>query len=94
MLERYDNTNRVVILVVVTSIVIMLVIGIWGVRGIIHRYQYNLDNPPSESYIEEDLESELCTLDVRVVDLEQDDNILLVRVAANKLIFRAKYKVA
>lgn len=89
----YDVGNRVAIIVAVTFIVIALGEGIWGVGGLIQDYQYNLDNPPSENYIEEDLEYSLVTLDVRVVEMEQDDNILLVRVAANGLIFRAEYKI-
>lgn len=85
--------NRIVITVVVVLLIIVYGVGVWGISCIRQDYQYNLDNPPSESYIEEDLEYSLITLDVRVVEMEQDDNILLVRVAANGLIFRAEYKI-
>ena len=52
-----------------------------------------IDNPPSENFIEEELEWELATLDVVPTDTEQDEDVLIAKVWANGGIFRAEYRI-
>lgn len=80
---------------------------IWGIVAIIvivaevigcimfsnAQYQKAEENPPSEFDIEEELEAHLASTDVIIIDSEQDDGLLLVKVWANGGIHLATYKI-
>lgn len=55
--------------------------------------QEAIDTPPSQNFIEEDLEFELATRDVVLIDTEQDEDVLIAKVWANGGIFRAEYRL-
>lgn len=56
--------------------------------------QEAIDTPPSQNLIEEHLERELATLDVVLIDTEQDEDVFVAKVWANGGIFRAEYRLA
>lgn len=65
----------------------------WFDNVLTSQYQKVEDNPPSEYDIEEELETHLASTDVIIIESEQDDNVLLVKVWANGGIHLATYKI-
>lgn len=88
----YDVGNRVAIIVAVTFIVVAIGVGIWGMAHIMQDFQDNLDNPPSNRWLEDDLSKELVS-DVRVIGTARKDNQLKVRCVADGVVYVATYEV-
>lgn len=84
--EKMLNTLTIVIGV----ILIITMIVIFSIQAF-QRRDYLIDNPPSYSFVEEDLEEDLCTLDVRVLEDEQDGDVVLYKVWANNAVWKVTY---
>lgn len=79
------------VLVAVIILFVALVVY-WGIDSV-KDYKDLIDNPPTKSWIEEDLEDDLLTLDVRVIDAEQyPDNIYTALVWANNSLWKVVYR--
>lgn len=88
----YDVGNRVAIIVAVTFIVVAIGVGIWGWTHLMQDFRHNLDNPPSNNWLENDLSKELVC-NVRVLDTAQKGNQLKVRCVAGGIVYLATYEV-
>lgn len=77
---------------IVAIIVIVAVAIVWKMFSNA-QYQKAEENLPSEFDIEEELEAHLASTDVIIIDSEQDDGLLLVKVWANGGIHLATYKI-
>lgn len=75
------------------AIVVIGAVAIGWIMFSTSQYQKVEDNPPSEYDIEEELETHLASTDVIIIESEQDDNVLLVKVWANGGIHLAIYKI-
>lgn len=94
MKEKWENSFGNILFIVVLCIIVVVVTCLcwWGINNIYNKKkQEAIDTPPSQSFIEEDLEWELATLDVVLIDAEQDEDVLIAKVWANGGIFRAEY---
>lgn len=76
--------------VVIGEILIIAIIVIFSITAF-QRRDYLIDNPPSYSFVEENLEEDLCTLDVRVLENEQDGDVVLYKVWANNAVWKVTY---
>ena len=85
-----DNIWFIIVLCII--VVVVFCLCCWGIDDIYSKKkQEAIDTPPSQNFIEEDLEKELATLDVVLIDTEQDEDVLIAKVWANGGIFRAEY---
>lgn len=79
------------VLIAVIILFVALVVY-WGIDSV-KDYEDLMDNPPTNSWIEEDLEDDLLTLDVRVIGTEQSpDNIYNALVWANNSLWKVVYR--
>ena len=77
----------------IVAIIIIVAVAIGWIMFSTAQYQKAEENPPSEFDIEEELEAHLASTDVIIIDSEQDDGLLLVKVWANGGIHLATYKI-
>lgn len=77
----------------IVAIIVIVAVAIGWIMFSTAQYQKVEENPPSEFDIEEELEAHLASTDVIIIDSEQDDGLLLVRVWANGGIHLATYKI-
>lgn len=85
--------NKQEIICGIVTIIVVVAVAIGWIMFSITQYQKVEDNPPSEYEIEEELEFHLGTTDVIIIDSEQNDGLLLVKVWANGGIHLATYKI-
>lgn len=78
-------------LVVVIGILLIIVVFVVFFITAIQRRNNLVNNIPSYSFVEEDLEADFCTLDVRVLESEQNDEIVVYKVWANNAIWKVTY---
>lgn len=96
MKEKWENSFVSIWFIVVLCIIVVVVscLSWWGIDNIYSKKkQEAIDTPPSEFDIEEELEAHLASTDVIIIDSEQDDGLLLVKVWANGGIHLATYKI-
>lgn len=96
MKEKWQRFCGSIWLIVVLCIIEVVVSCLcwWGIDDIYSKKkQEAIDTPPSQNFIEEDLEWELATLDVVLIDTEQDEDVFVAKVWANGGIFRAEYRL-
>lgn len=94
MKEKWENSFGSILFIVVLCIIVVVVTCLcwWGRDNVYSKKkQEAIDTPPSENFIEEELEWELATLDVVLIDTEQDEELFVAKVWANGGIFRAEY---
>lgn len=94
MKEKWENSFGSILFIVVLCIIVVVVncLSWWGIDNIYSKKkQEAIDTPPSENFIEEELEWELATMDVVLIDAEQDEDVFVAKVWANGGIFRAEY---
>ena len=73
---------------------IVFALSSWGIDNVYSKEKQKvIDTPPSEYDIEEELEYHLASTDVIIIDTEQDEDVLIVKVWANGGIFRAEYRI-
>lgn len=77
----------------IVAIIVIVAVAIGWIIFSTAQYQKAEENPPSEFDIEEELEAHLASTDVIIIDSEQDDCLLLVKVWANGGIHLATYKI-
>lgn len=97
MKEKRENFFGSVWFNVVLCIIVVVVycLSSWGIDDIYSKKrQEAIDTPPSQNIIKEDLERELATLDVVLIDTEQDEDVFVAKDWANGGIFRAEYRLA
>lgn len=97
MKEKWENFCGSIWCYIVIYVIGAVVSGLcwWGISDIYSKKrQEAIDTPPSQNLIEEDLEWELATLDVVLIDTEQDEDVFVANVWANGGIFRAEYRLA
>lgn len=97
MKEKLENFSDSVWFIVVLCIIVVVVNCLcwWGTDDIYSKKrQEAIDTPPSQNLIEQDLEWELATLDVVLIDTEQDEDVFVAKVWATGGIFRAVYRLA
>lgn len=76
---RLKNVIFILLLIVLVAIFIFLIVML--VKLDIKRYDEACSNPPSEVWIEEDLEMVFLTTQVNVLEIEnQSDGVLIVKV--------------
>lgn len=85
------NKQEIICSIVAIIVIVAVAIG-WAMFSIL-QYQKVEDNPPSEYDIEEELEANLASTDVVIIESEQNDGVLLVKVWANGGIHLATYKI-
>ena len=79
----------VLIALIILFVALVVYWGIDSVKG----YKDLINNPPTNSWIEEDLEDDLLTLAVRVIDAEHyPDNIYTALVWANNSLWKVVYR--
>ena len=91
MTNKVKREKMLKALVIVISIILAITMIVLFSIQTMQRRKYLLDNPPSYSFIEEDLEVDLCTLDVRVLEDEQNDDVVLYKVWANNAVWKVTY---
>lgn len=94
MKEKWENSFGSIWFIVVLCIIVVVVtcLSWWGIDNVYSKKkQEAIDTPPSENFIEEELKWELATLDVVLIDTEQDEELFVAKVWANGGIFRAEY---
>lgn len=80
--------------VLVAIALLFFALFLLGIDNVYNKEKQKVINtPPSEYYIEEELEYHLASSDVIIIDSEQNDGLLLVKVWANGCIFRAEYRI-
>nr|DAG78415.1 MAG TPA: hypothetical protein [Caudoviricetes sp.] len=90
--QEFCGSNWHFVLMAITLIVFALFS--WGMYNVYNKEKQKvIDTPPSDSLIKEDLERELVTLDVVLIDTEQDEDVFIAKVWANGGIFRAEYRI-
>ena len=77
----------------IVAIIVIVAVAIGWIMFSNAQYQKAEEKPPSEFDIEEELEAHLASTDVIIIDSEQDDGLLLVKVWANGGIHLATYKI-
>ena len=77
----------------IVAIIVIVAVAIGWIMFSNAQYQKSEEKPPSEFDIEEELEAHLASTDVIIIDSEQDDGLLLVKVWANGGIHLATYKI-
>lgn len=96
MKEKWQRFCDSIWFIVVLCIIVVVVTCLcwWGIDNVYSKKkQEAIDTPPSENFIEEELEWELATLDVVLIDTEQDEDLFVAKVWANGGIFRAEYRL-
>lgn len=96
MKEKWQRFCGSIWFIVVLCIIEVVVYCLccWGIDDIYSKKkQEAIDTPPSQNLIEEDLERELATLDVVLIDTEQAEDVFVAKVWANGGIFRAEYRI-
>lgn len=77
----------------IVAIIVIVAVAIGFIMFLNAQYRKTEENIPSELDIEEELEAHLASTDVIIIDIEQDDGLLLVKVWANGGIHLATYKI-
>lgn len=92
-MEKEIKKNKIFWAVFVALIILIVAFAVyWGIDRV-KDYKDLINNPPTNSWIEEDLEDDLVTLDVRVIDTEQfPDDIYTALVWANNSLWKVVYR--
>lgn len=91
MTNKVKREKMMKALVIVISLILAITMIVLFSIQTMQRRNYLTDNPPSYSFVEEDLEADLCTLDVRVLEDEQIDDVVLYKVWANNAVWKVTY---
>lgn len=92
-MEKEIKKNKILWAVFVLAIILFVALVVyWGIDSV-KDYKNLINNPPTNSWIEEDLEDDLLTLDVRVIDAWQEPyNIYMALVWANNSLWKVVYR--
>lgn len=88
--EERRNDILYALCLIISIVLLVVTIVVFCVTAT-QRRNYLIDNPPTYSFVEEDLEADLCTLDVRVLERETYREVVVYKVWANNTVWKVVY---